>query len=77
MPQINADRTVTLRVLQENSQVLTGGATIPIVTGNGSIQSQPVDIVSTRTFSGTVVAKDSLTLAIGGLIMRLLSRTRR
>jgi general secretion pathway protein D len=67
-PNINADHTVTLRVLQENSQVITGGATIPIVTGNGTIQSQPVDIVSTRTFSGTVVAKDGLSLAIGGLI---------
>jgi general secretion pathway protein D len=67
-PNINADRTVTLRVLQENSQVVSGGATIPIVTGNGTIQSQPIDIVSTRTFSGTVVAKDNLTLAVGGLI---------
>lgn len=67
-PNINADHTVTLRVLQENSQVVTGGASIPVVTGNGTVQSESIDIVSTRTFSGTVVAKDSLTLAIGGLI---------
>jgi type II secretory pathway component GspD/PulD (secretin) len=67
-PNINADRTVTLRILQENSQIIPDGGTIPVVTGNGTITSQPIDIVSTRTFSGTIVAKDSLTMAIGGLI---------
>ncbi len=67
-PNINADRTVTLRILQENSTVNHNAATIPIVTTNGSVQQQPVDVVSTRSVSGTVVAQDGLTLAIGGLI---------
>jgi general secretion pathway protein D len=67
-PSINADRTVTLRLLQQNSTVLTGGATIPVVTSTGGIISQPIDVVSTRLLSGTVVAKDGLMLAVGGLI---------
>jgi len=66
-PNINADRTVTLRILQENSTIVQNGATIPVVTNNG-LQQQQVDVVSTRSVSGTVVAQDGLTLAIGGLI---------
>ena len=38
-----------------------------MVTDQGVTQ-QPVDVVSTQTVSGTVVASDGLTLAIGGLI---------
>ncbi|MCY2928342.1 MAG: hypothetical protein NTV86_02390 [Planctomycetota bacterium] len=67
-PSINSDRTVTLRMLQENSKIISNGATIPVVTSSGGIVSQPVDVVSTRTLSGTVVAKDGLMLAVGGLI---------
>lgn len=67
-PSINADRTVTLRVLQENSSINAGGASIPIVSTNGNVTDQPVDVVSSRTVSGTVVAKDRLAVAIGGLI---------
>lgn len=66
-PNINADRTVTLRILQENSTINKNGASIPVVTNNG-LQQQPVDVVGTRSVSGTVVAQDGLTLAIGGLI---------
>ena len=75
-PNINSDRTVTLRILQENSSIVTGGATIPVVAANGSVQQTPVDIVSTRTVSGTVVAKDDLTLAVGGLIQDSVSDQR-
>lgn len=67
-PSINADRTVTLRMLQENSRIVPDGATIPVVTANGGIISQPVDVVASRTLSGTVVAKDGLAIAVGGLI---------
>ncbi len=66
-PNINADRTVTLRILQENSAIKKNDATIPVVTNDG-LQQQPVDVVSTRSVSGTVIARDGLTLAIGGLI---------
>lgn len=67
-PNINADRTVTLRLLQENSSVITGGASIPILGSNGTVVNQPLDVVSAQSLSGTVIAKDGLSLALGGLI---------
>lgn len=67
-PSINADRTVTLRLVQESSSVITGGATIPVVGSNGTVTNQPIDVVSSQTVSGTLVAKDGLSLALGGLI---------
>ena len=66
-PNVNADKTVTLRLVQENSQVIPGGATILVPEGNGFV-SRAVDIVQSRTLSGTVIAKDRLSLAVGGLI---------
>lgn len=66
-PSINADRTVTLRVLQENSTINSKGATILIPSGSGYEQQQ-VDIVQSRKVSGTFVAKDRLAVAVGGLI---------
>jgi general secretion pathway protein D len=67
-PNINSDHTVTLRLLQENSTINPGGATIPVVSGNGAVRDQAVDVVSTRTVSGTVVAKNEMAVAVGGLI---------
>jgi len=67
-PNINADRTVTLRVVQETSDLRPGAATIPVVGRNGQVTSTRVDVVGSRSVSGTMVAKDGLTLAIGGLI---------
>jgi general secretion pathway protein D len=67
-PNINADRTVTLRVSQQQSNVTDNGATIPIVNAAGAIQELPIDVLNTRVVNGTVVAKDGLTVAIGGLI---------
>lgn len=75
-PNINADRTVTMRLLQENSTIIPNGASIPVVTSNGTITNQPVDVVAARTLSGTVVAKDNLMLAVGGLIDDSLNDTR-
>jgi general secretion pathway protein D len=75
-PNINADRTVTLRILQENSHIEPGAATIPVVASNGTVTNQPVDVVAARTLSGTVVAKDGLTLAVGGLIEENVSDNR-
>lgn len=69
-PNINADRTVTLRLLQENSEIKEGGASIPIysATDGGIVQSVPVDVVSSRSVTGTFVASDGMTTAVGGLI---------
>ena len=66
-PSINADRTVTLRILQENSSVNVKGATILVPENNG-FQQQQVDVVQSRRVSGTFVAKDRMFVAVGGLI---------
>jgi general secretion pathway protein D len=82
-PNINSDRTVTLRLVQENSFISPNGASIPVVTtgrvddGNNNnnnnnnetgVQNVPVDVVGTRSVSGTFIAKDGMAVAIGGLI---------
>ena len=67
-PRIHADRTTTIRLVQEDSQV---GDTQTIVFGQDeegndrSFQSQDVD---TRSVTTTVVASDGKISAIGGLI---------
>lgn len=67
-PSINADRTVTLRVVQENARRVLNGGRIPVLNTNGVITNQEVDTVNRSTVSGTVVAKDGLAVALGGLI---------
>lgn len=67
MPHINGDKTVTLLIKQDASSLIRGGSTIPIPVGN-TVQSFNVDSVRTSNIQGTVVAKDGLTIAIGGLI---------
>ncbi|WP_254508043.1 type II secretion system protein GspD [Anatilimnocola floriformis] len=66
-PNINADRTVTLRILQEQSNIVSNGSTVLVPTNTGFVP-QTIDTVAARTVSGTVVAKDGLTVALGGLI---------
>lgn len=66
-PNINSDRTVTLRLLQENSDIVRNGATIPIVHKE-NVQMVPVDVVRSRTISGTFVARDGMAVAAGGII---------
>ena len=75
-PSINSDGTVTMRLLQENSTINKGGATIPVVSGSGLVQNQVVDVVATRTVSGTIVAKHGLCVAVGGLIEENVADTR-
>jgi general secretion pathway protein D len=67
-PNINADRTVTLRLMQENSSINDAGVSIPVVTSSVIVQNVSVDVVASRTISGTFVVKDGLAAAIGGLI---------
>lgn len=66
-PNINADRTVTLRLLESTSNIDQNGANILVPTDTGFV-NEIVDTVSRRSFAGTVVAKDGLTVAVGGLI---------
>jgi general secretion pathway protein D len=74
-PSINADRTVTLRVLQETSK-LGPKTTIPVVQANGISTEVPVDTIDRRNVTGTFVAQDGKLVAIGGLIDEELTDTR-
>lgn len=67
LPKINADNTVTLMVQQDSSSVNVGGGSLPVLIGN-NVQNFSIDTVNTSNIQGTVVAKDGLTVAIGGLI---------
>lgn len=65
-PTINADRTVTLRIVQESSDV-NSTSTVLVPTATGFVP-QTVNVVSSQTVSGTIVAKNELAVAFGGLI---------
>lgn len=71
-PNINADRTVTIHLLQENSE-LAGKASIPVTgtdaeSDTGSTVNLDIDYVESRSLAGTFVAKDKMTIMAGGLI---------
>ncbi|PHR83475.1 MAG: general secretion pathway protein GspD [Colwellia sp.] len=68
VPRINADNTVALALEQESSEINPGGASLPISDGAGGILNLPVDTVNSSRLTGTVVAKNNLTVAVGGLI---------
>lgn len=65
-PNINADGTVTLRLLQENSEVSPEKVDIPVDGGAG--ESKAIEYVESRSLAGTFVAKDGMTVMAGGLI---------
>lgn len=70
-PRINADRTVTLTIDQESSARVAGGTTIPLAVGgagNGQVLDFPIDTVNTSATQVVALAKDGLTIAVGGLI---------
>ena len=65
-PNINADKTVTLRLLQENSSVAADKVTIPVEGGTG--ESKEIEYVESRSLTGTFIAKDDMLVMAGGLI---------
>ena len=68
-PNINADRTVGIRILIEQSTISNTPAIIPVpITGTSDVRDVEVAVVQTQTFSGTVVAKDGTSIAVGGFI---------
>ena len=76
-PNINSDRTVTLRIVEENSERIIGGASIPVPSTNGAtVTSVNVDTVRRRSVTGTVVAQDGMAVALGGLIEEQVLDTR-
>ncbi|MCC6511311.1 MAG: hypothetical protein IT423_19575 [Pirellulaceae bacterium] len=76
-PNINADRTVTLRVIEENSERVLSGSSIPVPATSGTgVTNVNVDTVRRRTISGTIVAQDGMAVALGGLIEEQVSDAR-
>lgn len=73
LPKINADRTITLAVQQDTSSVLPRSTTIPISDGQGNITEFAIDTVNTANLSATIVAKDGMTIAVGGMIRTTVS----
>ena len=65
-PNINADKTVTLRLLQENSAVCPDKVLIPVDGGSG--ESKEIEYVESRSLAGTFVANDGMTIMAGGLV---------
>lgn len=66
-PNINADRSVMLRLMQEESSVRENGGSIPY--GNASsLQTYSVDTIQSRRISGTFITQDGMLAGIGGLI---------
>lgn len=65
-PNINADKTVTLRLVQENSEVSPTKVDIPVDGGSG--ESKQIEYVESRSIAGTFVAKDGMTIMAGGLV---------
>jgi len=72
LPSINADRTVLMRLVQESSRVNPGGGVVPVVTAAG-VSQVPIDTVDTSTLEGTAMARDGLTVVVGGMITDSLS----
>ena len=65
LPKINADRTVTMTIFQERTGDDTGKQdSIPI----SAEQTVSRPVISNATTVNTIVAKDGLTVAIGGLV---------
>lgn len=73
VPRINADRTVTLFIGQDNSQILPNAGNIPVGSG-GTLTNFPIDIVNTAKLNVTVNARDGYTVAVGGMIRERKSR---
>ncbi|MDR0529002.1 MAG: hypothetical protein LBG69_05260 [Zoogloeaceae bacterium] len=73
LPRINADRTVTLTIDQDNSHVNVGGGTLPLPMPNGQIYHLPIDTVNTANLQVTAHARDGLTVAVGGMISQRVS----
>ncbi|MEM1108872.1 MAG: hypothetical protein AAGH99_09305 [Planctomycetota bacterium] len=72
---INADRTVTLSLIQETSSINPGGATL-LVPNGATLTEEVVDTVLTQSASGTIIAADGQLLAFGGLIEESVSDQR-
>ena len=67
-PNINADGTVDIRILVEDSTVCEDCGSIPATNRVGEITDYTVDTVQTQTFAGDIIAQNTQMIAVGGLI---------
>lgn len=76
-PNINADRTVTLRLVVETSEVADENQSVDTFTANGAAgQEAQLDIINRRNASGTIVAQDGMAVVLGGLVSERVEDTR-
>ena len=68
VPKINADKSVTMSIEQTVSSLTENGAQFPILGQNNSLQYVTVDTTSETTVNAIVLAKDGMTVALGGLV---------
>lgn len=67
-PNINADKTVTLRLLQENSEISAETAPVPVYDSYGNGVDKQIQYVESRSLAGTFVARDGMSVMAGGLV---------
>jgi general secretion pathway protein D len=67
-PNINTDNTVSVQIVVEEAALLKNGATILVPVKDKPPQPQLIDIVTEKTFSGSVIAKSGTAVAVGGII---------
>ncbi len=67
-PNINSDNTVSVQIVVEEAALIKNGATILVPVTNAAPESQLIDIVTEKTFSGSVIAKSGTAVAVGGII---------
>ena len=69
MPSINADRTITIDILQDKAKVVRNGTQLPYFDQEAQvIKHQAIDSVNQSNIKTVVVAKDGLTVALGGMV---------
>ena len=69
-PNINADHTVNIRMVIEQSKLNPAGAKIEVPNlTTGTTSTATVAVVNAQTFSGSVLGKDNVSIAVGGLII--------
>ncbi len=71
LPSVNADRTVTIDILQDTSTIEKDGLNFPFYNNaTNQIETVALDSVQEANVRTIVVAKDGHTIALGGMINR-------
>ncbi|WAR46985.1 type II secretion system protein GspD [Methylomonas rapida] len=78
IPHINDDGSIQIQLLQENSTLNEGAASIPVTSSTGdTVLDLPIDTITTAKMQGEIFARHGYTVAVGGLIRDSFSRNRR